>query len=46
VSPLDQGASALVSKDRKAAYISVTLDIGSGGTTTAEVEAPTPATLS
>jgi putative drug exporter of the RND superfamily len=38
VSPLDQGASSLVSKDKKAAYISVTLDIGSGGTTTAEAQ--------
>ncbi|HEY8858549.1 MAG TPA: MMPL family transporter, partial [Gaiellales bacterium] len=29
VSPLDAGASALLSKDRTAGYISVTLDIGS-----------------
>jgi putative drug exporter of the RND superfamily len=36
VSPLDQGASALVSHDRKSAYISVTLSIGSSDTTTAE----------
>ena len=32
VSPLDPGASALLSKDGKIAYISVTLDIGSGDT--------------
>jgi RND superfamily putative drug exporter len=39
VSPLDQGASALISRDRHAAYISVTLDIGSGDTTAAEAQA-------
>ena len=33
VSPLDQGAQGLVSKDRKVAYISVTLNTGSGSTT-------------
>jgi len=33
VSPLDQGASALISKDGKTAYISVTLNTGSGNTT-------------
>jgi putative drug exporter of the RND superfamily len=38
VSPLDQGASALVSKDRKVAYISVTLNIGSSDTTTADAQ--------
>ncbi len=38
VSPLDQGASALISRDGKQAYISVTLDIGSGGTSTAEAQ--------
>jgi putative drug exporter of the RND superfamily len=39
VSPLDQGASALISRDTHAAYISVTLDIGSGDTTSAEAQA-------
>jgi RND superfamily putative drug exporter len=39
VSPLDPGASGLVSKSRKIAYISVTLNIGSGATTTAEAQA-------
>jgi putative drug exporter of the RND superfamily len=38
VSPLDQGASALVSKDRKVAYISLTLNIGSSDTTTADAQ--------
>jgi RND superfamily putative drug exporter len=38
VSPLDQGASALLSKDRKIAYISVTLDIGSSDTSIDEAE--------
>jgi putative drug exporter of the RND superfamily len=38
VSPLDQGASGLISKDGKIAYISVTLDIGSSATTTAEAQ--------
>ena len=33
VSPLDQGAQGLVNKDRKIAYISVTLNTGSGSTT-------------
>ncbi len=33
VSPLDQSAKGLVSKDRKIAYISVTLSTGSGSTT-------------
>jgi putative drug exporter of the RND superfamily len=33
VSPLDQGAQGLVSKDQKVAYISVTLNTGSGSTT-------------
>jgi len=33
VSPLDQGAQGLVSKDGKVAYISVTLNTGSGSTT-------------
>ena len=38
VSPLDQGASALLSTDRRAGYISVTLDIGSSDTSTAEAQ--------
>ncbi len=38
VSPLDQGASALVSKDRKVAYISLTLNTGSSDTTTADAQ--------
>ncbi len=38
VSPLDQGASALISKDKKIAYISVTLDIGSSDTSEAEAQ--------
>ena len=38
MSPLDQAASALLSKDRKAGYISVTLDIGSSDTSTAEAQ--------
>jgi len=36
VSPLDQGAAALVSKDRMVAYVSVTPDIGSSDTSTGE----------
>jgi len=39
VSPLDPGASALVSKDGKIAYISVSLDIGSGDTSVDEAQA-------
>jgi RND superfamily putative drug exporter len=38
VSPLDAGASALLSKDRTAAYISVTLDIGSSDTSTGQAQ--------
>src|SRR3954451_23664459 len=38
VSPLDQGASALISKDKKIAYISVTLDIGSSNTSEDEAQ--------
>ncbi len=38
VSPLDQNAGGLVSRDRKIAYISVTLNIGSGATTTDEAQ--------
>ena len=39
VSPLDPGASALLSKDKKIGYISVALDIGSGDTSVAEAQA-------
>jgi putative drug exporter of the RND superfamily len=39
VSPLDPSASALVSKDGKIAYISVSLDIGSGDTSVDEAQA-------
>ena len=39
VSPLDPGASALVSRDGKIAYISVSLDIGSGDTSVDEAQA-------
>jgi putative drug exporter of the RND superfamily len=38
VSPLDKNAAGLVSQDRKIAYISVTLNIGSGDTTTDEAQ--------
>ena len=39
VSPLDPSASALLSKDGKIAYISVSLDIGSGDTSVDEAQA-------
>ncbi len=38
VSPLDQGASALLSKDKKIGYISVTLNIGSSDTSTDQAQ--------
>jgi putative drug exporter of the RND superfamily len=39
VSPLDPGATALLSKDRTIGYISVALDIGSGATSVDEAQA-------